>query len=243
MRRVLSRVFVVVALAGVLGACRSKYAVYMPLTRDYQVAVPFAWGVVWEASGNDFTHANFIGPFDPRFFRGAPSFSVRWYRRAAGHQLADKSIEGYVSADDFIAQTLSRVYGPEYQLWSQPTPKEPEGVPCGRDASCIASVTPKLAGVESKLFLVVSADRIPPGRSHFGAAQDEKGDTINPRKHEYVVIPMDDGFYVLTYPATTAGYGKYKPQFNYLVNSFMPLKKGPGGADIVRGVSLPKAKS
>lgn len=243
MRRLLSRAFVVVALAGALSACRGKYAVYMPLTRDYQVAVPFAWSVIWEASGDDFTHANFVGPFDPRFFRGAPSFSVRWYRRMGRHKLADGSVEGYISADDFISQTLSRVYGPEYQLWNQPTPKETEGTPCGRDASCIVTFKPLNAGTEAKIFLVVSADQIPPGRSHFGAARDEKGDTINPRKHEYVVIPMEEGFYVLTYPATTVGYPKFKPQFNYFFNTFTPLKKGPGGADIVRGVSLPKPKS
>jgi hypothetical protein len=46
---------------------------------------------------------------------------------------------------------------------------------------------------------------------------------------------MDTGFYVLTYPATRLGYGKYDQNFNQLVSAFLPVTRGPGG----RRVRLP----
>ena len=65
-------------------------------------------------------------------------------------------------------------------------------------------------------------------KAQWGTAIDTlTGKSINPRQHAYVVLPMPGGFYVLVYPATQAGFKKYEPQFNQLVNSFTPLKDGP----------------
>jgi hypothetical protein len=77
---------------------------------------------------------------------------------------------------------------------------------------------------------------VQPG-ARWGTATDQDGRTINPRKHAYAVLPMPGGFYVLTYPATTAAYDierllAYRKDFDHLVNSFVPLKDGPGGAPL-----------
>jgi hypothetical protein len=45
-------------------------------------------------------------------------------------------------------------------------------------------------------------------------------------------VPMDDGFYVLTYPATERGYENFLDKFAGLMGSFMPGTAGPGGAKI-----------
>jgi len=78
---------------------------------------------------------------------------------------------------------------------------------------------------------VVSAGPVAPG-ARWGTAVDAAGKTINPRKHAYAILPMPSGFYVLTYPATLPAYKKYERQFTELVNSFVPLKDGPGGAPL-----------
>jgi len=49
------------------------------------------------------------------------------------------------------------------------------------------------------------------------------------RKHEYVILPMDTGFYVLIYPATRQGYEHHIKKFNNLVNTFTVHTDGPAG--------------
>lgn len=231
-------------LAAVLlsSACKPKYALYTSPDRDFMVNVPFAWAVVVDQIPDAFSHVNFIGPFDQRFFRGAPSFSVRWYAHRKPRPLPGGGLELYFSADDFINQTLKKVYGPEYVLHNQPAPGSTETKPC-LDEPCVkeGQFGPEGAKLPGKSFIVVSAAVV--DTPHFGVAEDEQGRRINPRKHEYVVLPRSQGFYVLTYPATRDGYPKHKPQFNQFVNSFRLLKDGPSGPQVAHGAALPVKKS
>lgn len=228
-----------------LSGCKPpKYALYTSLDRDYSVNVPFAWEVLTDKEGESaFRHANFIGPYGAEFFRGAPSFSVRWYGRRQPHALPNGGVEVYTGGDDFIAQTLKRVYAPEYMLHWQPTEAKPDGEACGKDLkTCLLEA--KVGAnkdLPAKIFLIVSP--LPVQLEHIGVAEDEKGRRINPRKHEYVVLQRENGFYVLTYPATVAGYPKYKKQFNQMVNSFRLLKEGPAGGPAAHGTALPVKKS
>lgn len=164
-----------------------------------------------DSEGKYYTNVAFIGPFESDFYLGVPSFSVRWYSRYMPHRLRDGSVEMYAGADDYIEQTLSSVYGPQRVM--------------------IKPVSDVLvAGRKAKHFVVASAGPISP-QAKWGAAVDAAdGRVINPRQHAYVVVPMSKGFYVIVYPATQAGYPKYEPQLNQLVNSFVILKDGPGGA-------------
>ena len=196
-----------------LGACTPpKYALYTAKARDFQAAVPYNWSVIADAEGARFESATFIGPFDPDFYLGVPSFSVRWHARHAPHTLRNGAVEVYTGPDDYIKQVLKYVYGPKYDL-SQPVHEIQAG------------------GRKAKHFVVLSAGPVNKG-ARWGTAVDEQGRTINPRKHAYVLIPMRAGFYVLVYPATREGYEKYEPQFNQLVNSFAALSEGPGGAPL-----------
>lgn len=238
------RAAALLALLLLPGCKPPKYALYTSLDRDYSVNVPFAWEVLADQEGEEaFRHANFIGPYSADFFRGAPSFSIRWYGNRKTRRLPNGGVEVYSGADDFIGQTLRRVYGPEYMLYWQPTEAKPGGEPCGRDLkTCLLEA--KIGAnkdLPAKILLIVSPLEVQ--LNHIGAAEDEKGRLINPRKHEYVVLPRERGFYVLTYPATVAGYPKYKRQFNQLVNSFRLLKEGPAGAAAVHGTALPIKKS
>lgn len=228
-----------------LAACRPpKYALYTSPDRDFMVNVPFAWAVVTDKSDGAFTHVNFIGPFDARFFRGAPSMSVRWYAYGKAHYLPGGAMERYESADDFIKQTLAKVYAPTYVLHHQPIDNSFETKPCvDPDPLCIlsAEVGPPGAKVDAKIFTVVSPVKVI--TEHFGLFKGEDGYNYNPRKHEYVVVPRAKGLYVLTYPATTFGYPKHKPQFNQFVNSFRLLTEGPAGPQVAHGSALPVKKS
>ncbi len=167
---------------------------------------------MYDSEGTHFTNLTFIGPFESEFYLGAPSFSVRWYTRYATHRLRDGMLEMYGSPEDFTNQTLDAVYGKERRM--------------DRPVQDLA-----VEGRRFKYFVVVSAGPVQPG-ARWGTAVDGAGKVINPRKHAYAILPTPSGFYVLTYPATRQAYAKYETQFAALVNSFVPLKDGPGGAPL-----------
>ncbi|MDX6768547.1 MAG: hypothetical protein SF051_03380 [Elusimicrobiota bacterium] len=207
------------ALVSVAACSPPKYVSYRSVNRDFTAAVPWGWQVMTdqEGDGTAFAHVNFIGPFDPSFYLGVPSMSVRWYRNFWPRKMRDGRLEMYASPDDFIKRTLAEVYGPEYQL---PTP--------------VKDIDLRQSGLKARLFVVLS--RVPvPAETRNGVEIDESGVTYNVRQHAYVVVPMGDGFYVLTYPATRGGYDKYDANFNQMVSTFLPITRGPGG----RKVRLP----
>ncbi|MBI5239136.1 MAG: hypothetical protein HY926_01560 [Elusimicrobia bacterium] len=217
MRR--SAAVAVLALCALVCGCKSpKYALYTSLNRDFQCDVPWAWNVMYDSEGTHFTHVNFIGPFEPDFYLGAPSYSVRWYSNYATHRLRDGRLEMYAGPDDFIRQTLDGVYGADRDL-VQPV----------HDVA--------IDGLKFKCFTVVSAGPAQPGARWGTAVDGITKQVINPRQHAYAILPMRSGFYVLTYPATTAAFKTdrlqaYKKDFEHLVNSFVPFKDGPGGAPL-----------
>jgi len=200
------------ALCGLLflGCRHPQYALYTSPSRDFQCRVPWAWDVMSDAEGAHFANVTFLGPFDPAFYLGAPSFSVRWYARSATHRLRDGTLEMYKGPDDYIQQTLETVYGKDRRM--------------ERPVQDLA-----VDGRKFKYFVVVSAGPAQ-AEARWGTALDETGKVINPRKHAYAVFAMPGGCYVLIYPATRQGYEKYQKEFDELVKSFVPLKDGPGGA-------------
>lgn len=230
--------FVLLALLSNLPACRPpRHALYTSVQRDFQVRVPWAWNVMTDKDQEGFSSTTFIGPFEPDFYLGAPSFSIRWHKRYYPHRMRKDLLEIYADADDYIAQILEKVYGPKYNLlW-----KDPQGVfhPCLVEAACIVEVD--VSGRKGKYFIVKSAAAAQPG-ARWGTALDGEGRTINPRQHAYVVVPASKGFYVLIYPATREGYAKYEKAFDQLVSSFVLLTDGPGGPPLARGASLPVKK-
>ena len=201
------------ALCSLAAGCKApQHALYTSPNRDFQCDVPWAWNVMYDSEGTHFTNVTFIGPFEPEFYLGAPSFSVRWHTRYATHRLRDGLLEMYSGPDDFISQTLDSVYGKARRM--------------DRELKDL-----NVEGRRFKYFVVVSAGPVQSG-ARWGTAVDEAGKTINPRKHAYAILPMPSGFYVLTYPATRQAYDKYYSQFDQLVKSFVPLKDGPGGAPL-----------
>lgn len=214
------RVLVVAVCALAAGCNPPKYVSYRSVNGDFTVAAPWGWQVITdqEGDGTAFAHVNFIGPFDPAFHLGVPSMSVRWYRSYWPHKLRDGRLEMYSDGDDFIAQTLAAVYGPEYEL------KTP-----------VKDIDLRSAGLRAKLFVVLSRVKVPAEMRHGVEEDSETGESYNVRQHAYVVVPMGAGFYVLTYPATRGGYNKFDENFNQLVSSFLPITRGPGG----RKVRLP----
>lgn len=224
-----------------LTSCKPpKYALYTSEQRDFQVNVPWAWNVMTEHDEENFSNSTFIGPFEPDFYLGAPSLSIRWHKRYHPHRMPGGQLEMYSDPVDYIAQVLEKVYGPRYALlW-----KDQEGTfhPCVEDGPCIRTVT--VNGREARSFVVQSAAPAQPGARWGTSVDTETGQTINPRQHAYVIVPMANGFYVLVYPATREGYPKYYDDFDFFAKSFLPLKDGPGGQPVARpmAVKLPVSK-
>jgi hypothetical protein len=205
-----------VLLAGALlaSACgHPKYAHYVSVFGDYKCDVPWGWQIMADHEKNTFTGTNFIGPFEPGFLLGTPSFSVRWHSYNEGHRLPDGQLELYSSVDDYIKQSLRDVYQPHMSLINASHQVDDKTVD-GRPA---------------KYFLVSSPVRVP-NEAKWGTVLDaDTGEPYNVRQHAYVVVPMTRGFYVLIYPATKEGYPLYEKEYDELVHSFKILKDGPDG--------------
>lgn len=197
-----------------LAACGvKKYTDYTSAKGDFRCLAPTSWSVMTEFDGNDFANTTFLGPFDPEFYLGVPSISIRWHSTFNPHRLPDGILEMYADADDYIRQTLTRVYGPD-RIMKQDV------------------MEVEVAGRKAKHFIVVSPVKVPPDR-RWGVRQDaSKKERVNIRQHAYVIIPMRRGFYSIIYPATRDGFESFEKPFNQVINSFEPLTDGPGGAPL-----------
>ncbi len=229
MRRTLLRRLSAVLLLALAACTPPKYASYESINKDFAASVPWGWQVMTDQQDNDFSQTAFIGPFDPDFYLGAPSLSVRWYRRYRPHRLTDGRLEMYSGAEDFISQTLKEVYGPEYVLLRLDGKVSYDN---DRQAEVIPEVTLKQSGLKAKGFIVESPTPAPEANKWGISESSVDGKPYVLRKHAYVVVPVADGFYVLTYPATERGFPNYLDKFAGLMGSFMPRTAGPGGAKI-----------
>jgi hypothetical protein len=212
-----------VVFAAFAAACSPpKYAHYKSVSGDFSVNVPWGWNVIAEADHDAYAEVKFLGPFDADFYLGAPSLSVRWYKRYRAHQLRGGRLEMYADGDDFINQMLRQVYGADSIVLSGGKPFDKK-LP-------IPEVTLKESGLQAKYFGVLSPAPAAPGA--VGAVKDVDGNWHNMRYHEYAVIPMEGGFYVLSYPATQRGHDKAVDRFNVMASTFHPYTAGPGGEKI-----------
>jgi len=225
---------ILVLFAAGLAACSPpKYAHYTSVSGDFSVNVPWGWNVIAEAQNDSFSEVKFVGPFDADFYLGAPSLSVRWYKRYRAHFWYGRSLEMYADADDFIGQMMRQVYGPNSVLLSG-------GKILDRKQK-IPDVVLHESGLSAKYFAVLS--QAPASAGTVGAVKDVDGNWHNIRYHEYAVIPMDGGFYVLCYPATQLGHDKGIAYFNVLASSFHPYTAGPGGPKItIHRAAAPEEK-
>jgi len=207
-------------LAGVflLAGCEPpKHIAYASSAGDFTVQVPYGWSVYYDEQSSDYQSYTFVGPFEPSFFRGVPSLQVRWYASGKPRKLPfNGGSETYYGADDFVRRVKGEVYGPE-AIYATATTKNP------RDIHKVA-----ISGWSGRHFIILSPTKVG-ADVRFGVSQDAKGERAIVRKHAYAVLPMDNGFYVITYPATLDGYGKYDNDFFRMVNSFKALKDGPAG--------------
>jgi hypothetical protein len=196
---------------GLLAGCRiPKYAAYVSPEGDFKAYVPWGWRVVADHEGTHYAQTSFIGPFDPAFYRGAPSLDVRWYSYDYPHSLVDGDLEMYTDAEDYIRQTLSTVYDSPQRVMS--TPLE----------------TIQVSGRSARHF-VVFAPTPANEREFWGVVNSKAKVPYVLRRHAYAILPLARGFYVLIYPATDDGFKRYEPEFNELVNTFTAVKDGPGG--------------
>jgi len=226
------RLTAVLLLALAAGCNPPKYANYESINKDYTASVPWGWQVMTDQQDNDFSQSTFIGPFDPEFYLGAPSLSVRWFRRYRPHRLTDGRLEMYGGADDFISQMLAQVYGPEYAILDLTEKLSFREGRDGKVSEVIPDMTLQSSGLKAKVFIVVSETPAPANVQWGIFTNKETGKFYVHRKHAYAVVPMEDGFYVLTYPATLEGYSNHESKFRGLIGSFMPLTAGPGGPKI-----------
>lgn len=234
-----------VVCAAVLAACGTpKYVHYRSVSGDFGAYVPWGWNVIAEAENDAFSEVKFLGPFDVDFFLGTPSLSVRWYKRYRAHKLRDGRIEMYSDADDFVKQMLRQVYGSDAVLLAG---GRAFGTGDAHPARALLEAgkpvpeipLPEGADLPVKYFAVLSRADAPAGA--IGAVKDVDGNWHNLRLHEYAVVTMPSGFYVISYPATERGHDKGLDRFNKLAATFHPYTDGPGGPKIsLRPVSVAK---
>jgi hypothetical protein len=230
------RALVIFAAAAALAAACTppKYVTYKSVSNDFTVAAPWGWNVIADAAYDGFAQATFTGPYDPDFYLGAPSLSVRWYKPYRPHALRDGRQEMYANADDFIKQTLGDVYGKDAVVYGLGF-RDDGGRNLVDKTHPIPTVPLKESGLPAKFFGVLSAAPAGTGVT-VGTKKDNSGRPINLRYHEYAVVPIvpesgrEEGFYVLCYPATFNGHDKDIDRFRALYNTFHPLTVGPGGA-------------
>ncbi|OGS40428.1 MAG: hypothetical protein A2506_11135 [Elusimicrobia bacterium RIFOXYD12_FULL_66_9] len=216
------------ALAAVTAACSAPRDVtYKSIAGDFTASVPWGWSVMTDSDADAFAQVNFIGAFDGDFYLGAPSLSVRWFKRYRPHALRDGRLEMYADADDFFNQTLKQVYGESdsivYGLARADGSREIVKRP--------VDIVLKSAKLPAKFFTILSPAPAP-ASNMWGLEQGQDGKSINMRMHAYALVPMEGGFYVLCYPATRRGYDKYEDRFRALLGSFRPLTAGPGGSKV-----------
>lgn len=223
-------------LAAGLAACSPpKYAHYKSVSGDFAVYVPWGWNVIAEAYHEDFAEVKFLGPRDPDFYLGTPSLSVRWYKDYRPHQLPDAYMEMYTGPDDYISQLMGKVYGRNSVVVAGDRYQKDMQI---LDASKpLPVVTLTESGLDAKVFAVISPGPSAPGT--VGAVKDVDGNWHNLRYHEFAVVPMEGGFYVLSYPATKAGHDKGMEAFHTLIQTFHPYTVGPGGPKILIRRAVP----
>lgn len=259
----LSRLGLACLMAGAaaLAACSPpKYVHYWSVWRDWHANVPWGWNIRTEQENGSFARTDLNGPFAPEFFLGVPTISVRWHQYRSPHRLPDGLAEYYKDADDYIKQTLSTVYGPHCaDFWDEKTPptKAPEGSvvddkglgqPCGlvekKDGKLLVKGHPDLIyigdGNKAKHFTVMSPVVVPEDYGYGTSYDPQTKQRFVVRMHEYAVLPMSKGFYVLVYPATREGYDLFRPQFNEFINSFKVYKEGPASTAAAAPVAASK---
>lgn len=211
------------ATAGCLGT--SRYSRYRSPFFDFQCEVPTDWKIVVDSGGRDYYQISFLGPLDSAFYRGVPSLSVRWYRLNAPHRLPDGSYEMYSSAQDFMDQTLREIYGPDGYYKGGDDEDQERHMSKGEALPDFEKIT--MIGDIPAMFFVAYHNMPAPSNVSLGVVDDEAGHRILRERHGYAVIPLRDGFYVLTYPATRNGYANYKKDFLVLIKSFRLVREGP----------------
>lgn len=211
-----------------------KYSHYVSPFKDFVCEVPTGWSVVREGSRKDYYELLFVGPFEPSFYHGVPSLSVRWYRINAPHRLPDGTYEIYSSYQDFMNQMLRDVYGPD-GYYKGGSDKEQEAAAARGeelpDYQRIKVPDDKhvKAGEKQVLgFYFVAYHDAPAGKDEKdGVRSDDQGHCIVRERHGYIVLPVRGGFYLLTYPATSDGFEKYRPEFFQMINTFRLVRAGP----------------
>jgi hypothetical protein len=231
MRLKIARAAALLGALAVSGCNPPKYVNYWSVWRDWRSSVPWAWNIRTDAQATTFASTNLTGPFAPEFYLGVPSIGVRWYDNATAHTLPDGLVEYYENGDDFIAKTLQVVY-PGHTLVAMPksadAAKKGGALPEGQ----INEVTLKGTGRKGKHLVVFHELKAPAGARYGVVGAPRTGERVIPRVHEYIVLQLGKGFYVLVYPATVDGYYLYKTQFDVFVNAFHLAKQGPGGAPL-----------
>ncbi|MBN2019237.1 MAG: HEAT repeat domain-containing protein [Sedimentisphaerales bacterium] len=184
------------------GVClaETKSVSYTSMFGNYSVSVPDGWKVTHDFEQYHYTEDNFRHPTEPAF-----NLNIRYYARYATHRLPNGWLEMYADGNDYCSQTINPLSTGN------------------KSAKTIHDVN--INGKGSKRF-VVTAEKHEvkhPGYL-FG---DDVQQLIFPGEHAYTVIPVNSGFYVLTYLAPQGNFKKYEKSYEQMVSSFNLLTEYP----------------
>lgn len=211
-----------------------KYSSYTSPFGDFECNAPTGWSVVLDSSGKDYYQVLFTGPFETSFFHGVPSLSVRWYRTNAPRQLPNGNYEMFSSYRDFMNQIRRDVYGPDGYFMGGADQEVDSALREGAvlpEEQRVKVPDDKHAKPQEKqlsgIYFVAFHNALPVDKSHDGVVSNDQGERIVQERHGYVIVPVRDGFYVITYPATRQGFDKFRGAFFEMINSFRLLRGGP----------------
>ena len=221
-----SRLVVALLLLAAAG-CRPgpKYSQFRSPFADFVCQVPSGWKTIVDSTGNDYYQVSFLGPFEPNFYKGVPSLSVRWFRFNQPHKLPDGSYEMYSSAQDFMEQMRRDIYGPDGYYKAGDDKEQQNHMARGEALPDFETI--KMQGDLPAAFFVAYHNLAAPAGATYGVVSDDAGHRIVRERHGYVVLPVRSGLYVLTYPATRGGYEVHKMSFIALIKTFKLLREGP----------------
>ncbi|MBI5203222.1 MAG: hypothetical protein HY925_16645 [Elusimicrobia bacterium] len=207
----MARLKLALAALFVFSGCRERPAVleYVPFRSsfaDFECLAPKGWQVESAQEGDSYRVTIFLGPEDPKALWGRPRLVASWHAFGKPFRMSSGETGKYDSADDYLRQTLAKVWGPDPQYVE---PKHPVSVD-GRPAE--------------RLVIRVEKDEY---MSILGAKPVKAGGGRLWRRDSAVLVPGRSGFYAFVYPAVERSQARYAPAYEKLLESLRFLKESP----------------
>ena len=203
----------VFAAASLLSAsCRrhpagpQAFAPYTSAFGDFECVAPLGWRAETSADGDAYRFTVWLGPEDKEALWGAPRFVMAWYANGKPLKKASGETGRYASVDDYVAQMMASVWGPEPSFPQKRSPSTVGGRPAER----------MVVRVQKDAYM-----NLPDARPA------EAGGGRIWREDEAVFVPTRRGFYTIVFPSSADARSRYQAAFEKFIESLRFTKESP----------------